>query len=42
MPRPISFMLNSAAKADDTPIPLTVPNDVDVTASMNVIFYMEK
>lgn len=42
MPRPISFMLNSAAKADDTPIPLTVPNDVDVTVSMNVIFYMEK
>lgn len=42
MPRPISFMLNSVAKADDTPIPLTVPNDVDVTASMNVIFYMEK
>lgn len=42
MPRPISFMLNPAAKADDTPIPLTVPNDVDVTASMNVIFYMEK
>lgn len=42
MPRPISFMLNTSAKADDTPIPLTVPNDVDVTASMNVVFYMEK
>ena len=42
MPRPISFMLNSTAKADDTPIPLTVPNDIDVSASMNVIFYMEK
>lgn len=42
MPRPISFMLNSAVKADDAPIPLTVPNDVDVTASMNVVFYMEK
>ena len=42
MPRPISFMLNSSTKTDDTPIPLTVPNNVDVTASMNVIFYMEK
>lgn len=42
MPRTISFMLNSTAKADNTPIPLTVPNDVDVTASMNVTFYMEK
>lgn len=42
MPRPISFMLNSTAKADDNPIPLTVPNDIDVSASMNVIFYMEK
>lgn len=42
IPRTISFMLNSTAKADNTPIPLTVPNDVDVTASMNVTFYMEK
>lgn len=42
IPRPIPFMLNSSLKADDTPIPLTVPNDIDITASMNVIFYMKK
>lgn len=42
MPRPMSFMLNNSYKSDDTPIPVTVPNNIDVTASMNVIFYMEK
>lgn len=41
MPRAIPFMLNSASKADSAPVPLTVPNSIDVTASMNVIFYMK-
>ncbi|MBC2851805.1 SIMPL domain-containing protein [Cetobacterium sp. 8H] len=41
-PRPVGYMLSANSKMGDAPIPVTVPNNVDVTASMNVTFYMEK
>ncbi|WP_297597533.1 SIMPL domain-containing protein [uncultured Cetobacterium sp.] len=41
-PRPLGYVFASNAKMGDATIPVTIPNNIDVTASMNVIFYMEK
>ena len=41
-PRPLPFMLNGSFKADSAPILVTVPSNIDVTASLNATFYMEK
>ncbi|MGL5000267.1 MAG: SIMPL domain-containing protein [Cetobacterium sp.] len=42
MPRAIPFMTNSSFKSDSAPIPVTVPNNLEVSANLNVIFYMQK
>ncbi|MGL5639425.1 MAG: SIMPL domain-containing protein [Cetobacterium sp.] len=41
-PRTLPFMLNGSFKGDSAPIPVTVPSNIEVTASLNVTFYMEK
>ncbi|MGL5544535.1 MAG: SIMPL domain-containing protein [Cetobacterium sp.] len=40
-PRPLPFMLDSAFKGDTAPIPVTIPSNIEVTASLNATFYME-
>ncbi|MGL4976573.1 MAG: SIMPL domain-containing protein [Cetobacterium sp.] len=41
-PRSIPFMSESSFKSDSNPVPITVPNNLEVNASLNITFYMNK